>query len=655
MFQMIALKDLKARDPNDRRHGTTLFSRSSPLIDSLQDLLVIMILRGSKHVPVKQTRLQPEDVIGLPALTQNNQIVSQDVQPLSATSTGTGNQIVANPTSHWVDESTKTSLFLDPFKQASKAEEPSSVAEMTYKEPVGLKKAPIKRARVAKGMVKMKPTVEVPAPQTLQVSAEVQIDADRDNAFQQETTTVRSVPYKNDNSIEHENAAPTRHSANESVQPSSCKENQSSPSLTTSPMLPPEILPEPSEGLRSSISSTHSTPYIAELGWQTVRRGQAGRLVDTSIPDKLDTRKTMSQKAPQGPRSGVSALMRQYEGAAKRMLAPATFHPGLVEFEVKIGRIFLNPNTGSNEFKKRQFGIPEWTSAFPSGPNINTSRIETVFTPRLTTSRSDASSISKLLLPHARPVFGQAQATRKELYVITCKARDSERVLIKVHKDGKFDVHGSATLIGAVEWFFPKRSFDGRLSLISHDAPDLHQYYQAQAVVANLKITPSSNFTSLDVSIKTIDQDVTIESIMLQREATHTAILHPDLSLHLNEVNDLHLSPLENGVHGAITSSNDMIKQDRLWWEASITSTLAESTFKENEILEMGEKATWDPELFIEKGIVRDLYNLTEEVVTRIDHVGFDNKGLKASSGSKSTKYQKSIQNPPTISDVPYW
>ena len=80
-----------------------------------------------------------------------------------------------------------------------------------------------------------------------------------------------------------------------------------------------------------------------------------------------------------------------------------------------------------------------------------------------------------------------------------------------------------------------------------------------------------------------------------------------------------------------------MIKTNRLWWEAKITSINAATVLKGNLGLELGEVATWSPSSVVDKGVVRDLFAVANEIVTRIDYVGFFNRG-KGSSGSKTSE-----------------
>ena len=115
--------------------------------------------------------------------------------------------------------------------------------------------------------------------------------------------------------------------------------------------------------------------------------------------------------------------------------------------------------------------------------------------------------------------------------------------------------------------------------------------------------------------------------------------MYPNLQLHLTEVQDLDISrgAVDNDhYNGIIEPQDEMAANHRLWWEVSISSQYATNILRENEALELGEKARWKPEQITEHGMVEDMYSLAQEILTRIDHVGIENKG-PAKSDSKDT------------------
>ena len=215
--------------------------------------------------------------------------------------------------------------------------------------------------------------------------------------------------------------------------------------------------------------------------------------------------------------------------------------------------------------------------------------------------------------------------------------------------------------MGALDWHFAKRAWDARLRLTSDRFLATDYQRQAKGIVDNVKIDPPEDGQSLKLWTKTIDENFSIESITLRRETLHPVTIYPDLMLHLIECQDLQVrqpSDSESIYSGSIENPKVMAKANRLWWEANISSTSADSIFRENLTLELGEIATWSPSSIINKGVVRDLFAVAKEIVTQIDHIGFHNIG-KGSSVSKTAEKlsEKTRDAPATLGrvDPAFW
>lgn len=152
-----------------------------------------------------------------------------------------------------------------------------------------------------------------------------------------------------------------------------------------------------------------------------------------------------------------------------------------------------------------------------------------------------------------------------------------------------------------------------------------------------------------------------IDSVILRRVTGHSAnSIHKDIVLHLKEVQDMSVQRIsENEYHGSILESARMISAGKLWWEASLTSIKAAAILKESEEVEFGEIGKWSPKQIIDEGIIKDIYALANEVVTRIDLVGRKNKGpksisdLKASTKARTSPKTSIPEGPPGMAT--YW
>ena len=149
----------------------------------------------------------------------------------------------------------------------------------------------------------------------------------------------------------------------------------------------------------------------------------------------------------------------------------------------------------------------------------------------------------------------------------------------------------------------------------------------------------SPDGTGFTISFQSRSPTFLVQSMSLRREIVHTPTMYPDLQLHLTEVQDLNVGQsADESDHyiGTIAPQDEMVANHRLWWQVSISSQHATNILKENETLELGEKARWKPEHITEHGMVEDMYAVAQEVVTRIDHVGIENMG-PGKTGSKDT------------------
>lgn len=159
-----------------------------------------------------------------------------------------------------------------------------------------------------------------------------------------------------------------------------------------------------------------------------------------------------------------------------------------------------------------------------------------------------------------------------------------------------------------------------------------------KGIVDNIEVVVSGDGQSLEFKTKTIDDNLSIESILLNRETSHSVTLYPDLILHLTEYQDLQVREASERIYsGSIQASQVMIKANNLWWGAKLSSVNANAILEGNTTLELGETASWTPSSIINMGVVGDLFAATKEIVTQIDHVGFFNRG-KCDSNSKATE-----------------
>ena len=218
--------------------------------------------------------------------------------------------------------------------------------------------------------------------------------------------------------------------------------------------------------------------------------------------------------------------------------------------------------------------------------------------------------------------------------------RSGEELVVEVDEKGEFAIRSAPVLVGAMNWHFPKREWDARLTVTSYGKLGEKYHEEAKSIVANLQISPSSDGTTLGLFTKTLTAELRIRSVILCRETSHYSRLYPDVLLHLKEMQDLGVwneAGKKQEYHASARSQLQMANGGKLWWEASLSSMTATEILKGNEDLEIGELSNWEAKEIIEKGLIKDLSALAKDIVTRIDSVGYYNLGPKAASNTRTS------------------
>ena len=240
--------------------------------------------------------------------------------------------------------------------------------------------------------------------------------------------------------------------------------SKGSESVCQPPSIEPPYMPSHAMPSSSQVPSRMSQEILPiSAPWNVVVRGsKSGNLVDISVPNEgcardeatlvaaslqdtittvktRDFKNTMSQrKAPmQAFVGGDTALVKNFEGIVALLLTSARPRTGRVGFTVDIGRLLINQQYASSEFKNRSFKTSEFSLVLPKG---RTTGFEPVFTNMLTARSVEAESILNVFMSQGRRLFQQQPISRKVTYVFTCKAKDGDQIIIEYDKDGGFDV-----------------------------------------------------------------------------------------------------------------------------------------------------------------------------------------------------------------------
>ena len=170
--------------------------------------------------------------------------------------------------------------------------------------------------------------------------------------------------------------------------------------------------------------------------------------------------------------------------------------------------------------------------------------------------------------------------------------------------------------------------------------------------MSGIDVSLSDGNALLDLVTKNITADLSIQAVTLRRQKCYGSEAHPSISLCITEVQDLyiqHAADSTNLIRARAKPPGQMVHDNRLWYEVSLSSSVAEEMFKSNIDLELGEVASWTPREMVEAGVFEELSLVARDLVTRIDNVGHWNKGPRGgpSDGAMTTPSTTNAEEAP--------
>ncbi|MCJ1469281.1 hypothetical protein MMC07_007914 [Pseudocyphellaria aurata] len=672
MLQMSTLKELK-----DRRLSTTLVPPSFPSIKSLGSYLtVVMIQQGVEFTVIQPPRatkpcLLWKDHVFQFRSEENSNPPKENMTPPSSMVSPTPLANDSVPTQvamvdQWVKQSA-TGVLENPFSPstANPTKEHRGSAPEAIVPPPSERPAPPARKRFAKSRKPMgvgvpvqattpAPVVDEPTEPKLAVSHEILANVEKDAVSHEEPGSqgLDDAKIHSKEGTASEDSLRGISGPGEGLQSVPSSEQR----LDAPPIEPPFM---PTE----TVARTQSESGGSDSSWekQLVNKGRPIKLIDDSLPrltvkdrmqapatDEVQTRQlmhTMNQrKSASGAgktRGSFVALVRDFESCAISILGLAKNSQGPIKLRAEVGRILINHMSGSAEYKKKPFLPSEWSQVFPA--KKGSSKLESLFTNLLTTSPTDAQFVLNLKLDTGRQMFSESPIKRKVTYRFECSTTTDDQIIVEVDERGSYEVLCNKYLIGALNWHFPRRFWDARLTVRSSEQVSNEIRNSIREMVDNLCIHPSLDQKTFDFSTKIDTGDLCIQAITVHRETIHQTAEYKDILLHLMEVQELNLRTQETKVDYRASLPpvpNTTSPGCKIWWEVSLSSVSAADKLKQNDALELGDLASWMPDQVVGNSVA-DLSYVARDLVERIDAVGSLNKGPKGESGTKTSDKEK--------------
>ena len=347
-----------------------------------------------------------------------------------------------------------------------------------------------------------------------------------------------------------------------------------------------------------------------------------------------ELRQTMRQKKGNAGSLAIGTSLHQTKAALLNGLNLFRLLNGhSLSLSILVGRILIDHQTSPAEPNSKTFGVSQWNAVFPQKANMLCD-----FTSRLTTNASDIDFLLRLKFASQRQLFEETPKFRSVVYCFHLQLSQKTSVLLELDEDGDHQAYEPSQLVGAINWHYTKRYWDARLELKGSKIADAHAATMS-ALIQKISIVPSANGETVKVVVE--DSQISIQSLFLRRETIHPSTTYADISLRLTHVEQLDIMVTDgsNTCTAQPQATAKAVKEGKVWWEASLFSTALSKLFKENEDLELGEVAGWQIGDVLESDALRHLELCSQDLVTRIDTVGYHNHGPKTSSGTEKSSY----------------
>lgn len=259
--------------------------------------------------------------------------------------------------------------------------------------------------------------------------------------------------------------------------------------------------------------------------------------------------------------------------------------PGPLTFEIHLGLMFILNLTASNQGKEMR--IKEVQDLFFSQHDLTPPR--TSFSDRLTASPSDIDYLIGLKVDQ-RSLFEQTVFHRGIKYNFHCRTISNTRFIISLDHKGTPEFRYPRVQLGSVSMSFPAQVWDASAVVQGFPRfyPDAEDGLEeaASEMIKSLWIDPKSK--QIQMLLRPPPQTIMkIDAVFVERRTSHRWISDQSekIFLKVTETQALDIIPSVLNPDVLVAKSaphEEMVKQGKYWWQASITSPAIEEVLKQN-------------------------------------------------------------------------
>jgi hypothetical protein len=355
--------------------------------------------------------------------------------------------------------------------------------------------------------------------------------------------------------------------------------------------------------------------------------------------------------------------------------------PGALSLQIEFGLIFMPSLPAST--KEREMSYREVHQLFFSEHNLTPPPIS--FFQRLTSSPADIDYLIDLEVNGSR-LFDQKYSHRGVKYEFWCRAGPRRTIIISVNEHGHAMIRYPESSLGTVHLSFPSQVWDaaakvqGFIEYIT--GADLELDEAARTVAKSVRVEPNNQQLRMLVRLPK-DSKIRVDQVFMERWSRHPyrSAKSKDLFLQIRETQELCgttsiLDPEIKVYQNA--PLEQMVKDGKQWWQASIVSSKVDEIIKSNSFLEPGEQnESWCAMDLLGADItnvipsaesqelstlgaevghsgIGAMFQLAKTVVQKIDAVGYWNRGPASIDKRTTTSNNHSHAGTGTVKESSY-
>lgn len=394
----------------------------------------------------------------------------------------------------------------------------------------------------------------------------------------------------------------------------------SDPTPSTSDLSPQAASPSNEECLLIELAehSGHSETRSAHGGKQSQEEHIAGQ------EDKTPTQKQNNNSLQRSESKDLLAILEQ-----------ARLYTGEVRLRMNVGRLFIDPQSTTKRICDRQFSESEWKSiaqnqsvSFVFSERLGSSSVPHALQIdsriRITSKDVEAESIVSIKVAKGRQIFSESPQERHVSYELVCETTTGEKIIIEI-SDAKYPtVRGQDLSVGAINLHYAKRAWDAQIAVVASDLIVGRYEAEVERIAKTFKITSLAPQRER-IHWESLSPRFRIKVCRMKQETIHTSPLHDGIQLHLTRLHETMCNArsdesreydvfMDRSMGAEATST--------AWWTASVSSMKANSILEHNGSRELGEISDWSTEDITIDGSTEGLFEIADEIVARIDHVG---------------------------------